>query len=195
MRKSHERKVLFSHVIFFLFDFRCVFITATINFWMPTWVGGCQTTVENYLCNDSQNKYNNCYETYTNSSTAVQQYPNYNKYLAHVCPSTGKTQPCCVDYICKTGSDYSQYNCPKNSFSQAGTVSFAFTEDAIKGFFHNKAAYSLEVLIVYFVCTFFVSCITYGIAVPSGLFVPCILMVQTYKSFYSDLLYDYYYYY
>jgi len=43
-------------------------------------------------------------------------------------------------------------------------------------FFHSKADFTVPVLLAYLVATFFMACITYGIAVPSGLFVPCILM-------------------
>ena len=56
------------------------------------------------------------------------------------------------------------------------SMTFVTTEVAIKGFFHNTAYYEWQSLVAYYVIIFFLAVITYGIAVPSGLFVPCILM-------------------
>jgi len=163
----------------------CVFITATINFWMPTWVGDCQQEVSNFQCDDLSNKYVKCYSAFEKTNEA-----SYDEFLAVQCDGSNGTtvNPCCYDYSCPKADSYTQYNCKEGYFSEAGTISFAFTEDSIKGFFHNKAHYSLEVLVVYFICTFFVSNITYGIAVPSGLFVPCILMGSSFGRFWGECL-------
>ena len=42
--------------------------------------------------------------------------------------------------------------------------------------FHNERGnFEVGTLLLFSVVYFFVSCVTYGVAVPSGLFVPCIL--------------------
>ena len=68
------------------------------------------------------------------------------------------------------------------------TTTFAGSDTIIRGFFHNDGYYHLGGLVVYFVITFFVSNATYGIAVPSGLFVPCILMGCCFGRFYGEIL-------
>jgi chloride channel 7 len=71
---------------------------------------------------------------------------------------------------------FSQYQCPPGQYNSMASMVFTTTEISIRGFFHNTAIYDWDALLAYFVIIFFLAVITYGIAVPSGLFVPCILM-------------------
>lgn len=71
---------------------------------------------------------------------------------------------------------YEQYTCEDGQFNTMATVLFSTTEESIRGFFHNTGEYSIASLGIYFVLVFMLAVVTYGIAVPSGLFVPCILM-------------------
>jgi chloride channel 7 len=84
--------------------------------------------------------------------------------------------------------DGNEHRCPKTH--QMGTLSFQFSEDVIKGFFHNAGTIGKPTLAMYFLVTFFVACITYGIAVPSGLFVPCILMGSAFGRLAGELMRD-----
>ena len=52
---------------------------------------------------------------------------------------------------------------------------FTTGHDGIKAFFHDEANFSWEALLLYGCLYFWFAVVTYGIAVPSGLFVPCIL--------------------
>jgi len=71
---------------------------------------------------------------------------------------------------------FSRYMCPEGEYNSMATMVFTTTEVSIRGFFHNTAVYDWDALLAYFAIIFFLAVITYGIAVPSGLFVPCILM-------------------
>lgn len=71
---------------------------------------------------------------------------------------------------------FSRYQCPEGQYNSMATMVFTTTEIAIRGFFHNTAVYDWESLLGYLIIIFFLAVVTYGIAVPSGLFVPCILM-------------------
>ena len=68
------------------------------------------------------------------------------------------------------------------------TTTFAGSDTIIRGFFHNDGYYHLGGLVVYFLITFVISNATYGISVPSGLFVPCILMGCSFGRFYGEIL-------
>jgi chloride channel 7 len=68
------------------------------------------------------------------------------------------------------------YRCGENQFNTMASLIFATTESSIRGFFHNDSEYEWGALVFYFVLVFALAVVTYGIAVPSGLFVPCILM-------------------
>ena len=70
----------------------------------------------------------------------------------------------------------SRYNCADGEYNTMASILFAPWEQVIKGFFHNEEQYDMGALLGFFVVIFFLAVITYGISVPSGLFVPCILM-------------------
>lgn len=59
-------------------------------------------------------------------------------------------------------------------------------ESSIKAFFHTEADYAWQSLLAFAVIIFFLAVITYGIAVPSGLFVPCILMGCAYGRLFGQ---------
>jgi len=61
-------------------------------------------------------------------------------------------------------------------FNAIATLTLTPFTDAIKGMFHDKAHFSPAALIVALLYYWVMAVITYGVAVPSGLFVPCLLM-------------------
>ena len=66
----------------------------------------------------------------------------------------------------------SQYTCPDGYHNDMASLFFQPSEAVIKGIFHNPGQTEEWALVIYYVCIFFLAVITYGIAVPSGLFVP-----------------------
>lgn len=83
---------------------------------------------------------------------------------------------------------YVQYRCNDTSYNDMATTTFAGSDTIIRGFFHNDGYYHLGGLVVYFFISFAVSNVTYGLSVPSGLFVPCILMGCSFGRFYGEIL-------
>ena len=71
---------------------------------------------------------------------------------------------------------YIHYTCNATQFNPMATSIFGGSEIIIKGFFHNEGQYDILGLFVYTIVIFILAVVTYGIAVPSGLFVPCILI-------------------
>eukprot|EP00056_Hartaetosiga_gracilis_P005694 m.87790 g.87790 ORF g.87790 m.87790 type:complete len:868 (+) comp12249_c0_seq2:3-2606(+) len=63
----------------------------------------------------------------------------------------------------------------ENEYNDMATLAFNPQEIAIKTLFHLDGKFSLQTLGFYFVMYFFIACWTYGIAIPSGLFVPCLV--------------------
>lgn len=136
-----------------------VFLTVTLTFFMPKIYDDCREKVPNYVCNGYQNKYY-CGSDRLRTPTEI----------------AGATATNCV-YECEDYSFYHQYDCNHNTqFSSTGTLSNVPWDDVIHALFHNEAAFSKASLFIYVIIIFFLANITYGIAVPSGLFVPCILM-------------------
>jgi len=91
-----------------------------------------------------------------------------------------------VDLYKRNYYKYIPFTCPNGTYNQMATIIFTTQEDGIHALFHDDAARSDDarhyiptfeptVLLTYGCMYFFLAVYTYGLAVPSGLFVPSIL--------------------
>ncbi|XP_075266175.1 H(+)/Cl(-) exchange transporter 6-like [Convolutriloba macropyga] len=78
--------------------------------------------------------------------------------------------------------------CNHSEFNDMATLFFNGQETSIKALFHTTDEFSLRTLVIFFVIFFFVACWTYGILVPSGLFVPSILTGAVYGRIWGNIL-------
>jgi len=67
------------------------------------------------------------------------------------------------------------YFCPEGKYNAMASIFFTSQERAIRMLFHSQSPFPIQTLAIFFVLYFALTCLTYGIAVPSGLFVPSIL--------------------
>uniref|UniRef100_A0AAV2M1T4 Uncharacterized protein n=1 Tax=Knipowitschia caucasica TaxID=637954 RepID=A0AAV2M1T4_KNICA len=78
-----------------------------------------------------------------------------------------------------TGGDGSSsvrhFFCPNNTYNDMATLLFNPQEKAIHQLFHQDGLFSPLSLSLFLVLYLLLSCWTYGVSVPSGLFVPCLL--------------------
>ena len=71
-------------------------------------------------------------------------------------------------------------NCEPNQYNTMSLLSFGTPEIAVKAMFHKPADYfHIVTLLMFLPAYWLLSCITYGISVPSGLFVPSLLCGAT----------------
>ncbi|EGD74244.1 H(+)/Cl(-) exchange transporter 7 [Salpingoeca rosetta] len=69
-----------------------------------------------------------------------------------------------------------QFFCEEHQYSAMGALLFNTPEDSIKNLFHGpKDAYTSSTLAFFAIAYWALACITYGLSIPSGLFVPCLL--------------------
>lgn len=80
------------------------------------------------------------------------------------------------------------YFCPENHYNDMATLFFNSQEEAIKQLFHQEGKFSLATLGLFFLLFFFLACWTYGVHVPSGLFVPSLLCGAAYGRFVATVL-------
>jgi H+/Cl- antiporter ClcA len=76
---------------------------------------------------------------------------------------------------------FTSFYCPKGKQGQDMVNDYALlffqpAEDTIKMLFHSEQDLGLPSLLTFIFIYFFLACLTYGIAVPSGLFVPSLLL-------------------
>lgn len=86
------------------------------------------------------------------------------------CPGTGGT------------GNFKQFNCPNGYYNDLATLLLTTNDDAVRNIFSVNTPGEFQVLslIIYFVLYCILGLITFGIAVPSGLFLPIILMGSAY---------------
>ena len=75
---------------------------------------------------------------------------------------------------------YQAYSCPPGTYNDMASLSFTGQEKTIHAMFHNYHhedvfVFTTPVCVTYFLCYFALAVWTYGIMVPSGLFVPGII--------------------
>ena len=73
-------------------------------------------------------------------------------------------------------AEHIQYLCPDGMYNPMATFLFNAEGTVIKNFLSKKAVFSYETLLLFFLIWFIFTCITYGTAVPAGLFLPGILI-------------------
>jgi len=153
-------------------------INISCLYWMPYIFHSCSVIVPNYECSGYQNKY------YCGGTTPLP-------------PALIASNPYC-DYTCKEFNKYKLYQCsPTNENGQSmyntmATLSMQTWDDVIYALFHDQSQMNKSTLIVFFILMFVLANITYGIAVPSGLFVPCILMGGTFGRLQGEIMNDIY---
>ncbi|XP_051140859.1 chloride channel protein CLC-b-like [Andrographis paniculata] len=103
-------------------------------------------------------------------------------------PFLAKCRPCdssLDDFSCPTNDrtgNFKQFNCPKGYYSDLASLLLTTNDDAVRNIFsiNTPSEYSIGSLFIFFVLYCILGLITFGIAVPSGLFLPIILMGSAY---------------
>ncbi|KAK3090640.1 hypothetical protein FSP39_013333 [Pinctada imbricata] len=71
----------------------------------------------------------------------------------------------------------SQFFCNDGEYSSTASILFNTPEESLKKLFHEKpGTYQAGTLAVYCICVFLTACWTYGLFMPSGLFIPSLLI-------------------
>lgn len=98
--------------------------------------------------------------------------------LEDQCPTIGRS------------GHYKNYQCPPGHYNDLASLFFTTNDDAIRNLFTSGSddPFQLSNLLIFFVAIFSLGIITYGIAVPSGLFIPVILAGASYGRLAGSLL-------
>jgi hypothetical protein len=143
-------------------------LTATLQFWVPA--------LPIFECKANDARFPTAVPTAAPAAALYAQsnasYPLYSPLAAAVgeAPSSGGGEGG------GEPSTLAQYTCPDDFHNDMASLFFQPSEAVIKGIFHNPGDTQTFALVIYYVCIFFLAVVTYGIAVPSGLFVPAILI-------------------
>ncbi|KAJ0077975.1 hypothetical protein Patl1_36666 [Pistacia atlantica] len=95
------------------------------------------------------------------------------------CPSYLQEEQCPT--VGRSGN-YKNFQCPLGRYNDLASLFFNTNDDAIRNLFSSGTAqaFHLSTLLVFFAAIYCPGIITYGIAVPSGLFIPVILAGASY---------------
>ncbi|CAJ2649264.1 unnamed protein product [Trifolium pratense] len=88
---------------------------------------------------------------------------------------------------------YDNFQCPPNHYNDLSSLLFTTNDDAIRNLFSNgsdsaNAGFQLSTLIIFFVAIYLLGIVTYGVAIPSGLFIPVILAGASYGRLIGTVL-------
>ncbi|EEF50918.1 chloride channel protein CLC-b [Ricinus communis] len=102
-------------------------------------------------------------------------------------PFLAKCQPCdpSVTELCPTNDrsgNFKQFNCPKGHYNDLATLLLTTNDDAVRNIFSSNTPHEFQpaTLLIFFALYCVLGLFTFGIAVPSGLFLPIILMGSAY---------------
>ncbi|KAL0603341.1 LOW QUALITY PROTEIN: Chloride transport protein 6 [Plecturocebus cupreus] len=88
-------------------------------------------------------------------------------------------------------SSIKTFFCPNDTYNDMATLFFNPQESAILQLFHQDGTFSPVTLALFFVLYFLLACWTYGISVPSGLFVPSLLCGAAFGRLVANVLKSY----
>ncbi|XP_061113542.1 H(+)/Cl(-) exchange transporter 6 [Conger conger] len=100
-------------------------------------------------------------------------------------PTTHNTSTLAAEDV---NSTIKQFFCPNKTYNDMATLFFNPQEVAIHQLFHQDGTFSAATLSIFFVLYFFLACWTYGVSVPSGLFVPCLLCGAAFGRLVANVL-------
>lgn len=103
-------------------------------------------------------------------------------------PFLAKCQPCDqsqTDSTCPTtgrAGNFKKFNCPDGYYNDLATLLLTTNDDAVRNIFsiNTPREFLMSSLLIFFALYCVLGLITFGIAVPSGLFLPIILMGSAY---------------
>lgn len=102
-------------------------------------------------------------------------------------PFLAKCKPCDLsrDEICPTNGrtgNFKQFHCPKDYYNDLATLLLTTNDDAVRNIFSSNTPneFGMGSLWIFFVLYCILGLFTFGIATPSGLFLPIILMGSAY---------------
>uniref|UniRef100_A0A1A8BHA0 Chloride channel protein n=2 Tax=Nothobranchius kadleci TaxID=1051664 RepID=A0A1A8BHA0_NOTKA len=81
-----------------------------------------------------------------------------------------------------------QFFCSNKTYNDMATLFFNSQEAAIHQLFHQDGTFSPVTLSLFFLLYFLLACWTYGVSVPSGLFVPCLLCGAAFGRLIANIL-------
>ncbi|XP_004230422.1 chloride channel protein CLC-c [Solanum lycopersicum] len=98
--------------------------------------------------------------------------------LEEKCPTVGRS------------GNYKNFQCPAGHYNDLASLFMNTNDDAIRNLFsaENSSEFHLSTLFVFFAGVYCLGIITYGIAIPSGLFIPVILAGASYGRLVGSVL-------
>ena len=113
-------------------------------------------------------------------------------------PFLAKCTPCdpSIEERCPTNGrsgNFKQFHCPKGYYSDLATLLLTTNDDAVRNIFSSNTPneFSMGSLWIFFVLYCILGLFTFGIATPSGLFLPIILMGSAYGRMLGGLMGSY----
>jgi len=108
-------------------------------------------------------------------------------WVAHCIPCPSDSTSACPSS--DESGEYQNFQCPPGYYNDLASLFLNTNDDAIRNLFSPKIIkeFHISSLFIYFATIYCLGIITYGIAIPSGLFIPVILAGATYGRLVSRI--------
>ncbi|XP_042468328.1 chloride channel protein CLC-c-like [Zingiber officinale] len=108
-------------------------------------------------------------------------------------PWLAKCTPCPPGSQCPTigrSGNFKSFQCPPNHYNDLASLFLNTNDDAIRNLFSGgtEDEFYISSLLIFFAASFSLGIVTYGIAIPSGLFIPVIMAGASYGRLLGTLL-------
>ncbi|CDS39531.1 H:Cl exchange transporter 7 [Echinococcus multilocularis] len=98
----------------------------------------------------------------------------------------------CRSLFQKDTNEFRQVVCPNGEYNRVGALLFTTPARALNALFHDPPrSFNDDTLFIFAPYTFFIACITYGLSVPCGLFIPSLLLGAAWGRVTGELLYGF----
>ena len=80
-----------------------------------------------------------------------------------------------------------RFTCPEGQYHEYATLMLSPFEDVIRQLFHLRGTWTVSVLLTFIPFSYILGLITYGIAIPGGLFIPNMLTGACFGRLFGEL--------
>jgi len=137
-------------------------VVSSFAFWMPQWAGDCKSL-----------------DVAINRTCFKAGYRTDARGMNECIMSEGGAWN-------KIKETYSEWDCGDGNYSPTATLFYGKPGNAIKQLFHNQDIFTYGTLFPFFIIYFCLACWTYGVGVPSGLFVPSLLTGSAFGRIFGE---------
>ena len=163
-------------------------LTALTTFYVPYWWGIPSNSIDNSYAGQQGDYVGRCrtYESVIQFYVDRPSFPHFQNFNMSRYEWTEELVEKLVAN--RTVMELTRFFCPQGTYNEMATLFFSGMARAVEQLFHSPVRFEPVSLFVLFLIVFVVANLTYGINIPSGIFVPSFLIGALYGRIIGEIL-------